>query len=456
MTTTEPIERVVLTHLQIPFKEPFRISAGEVATKDAILVEVETARGVGLGESSPMAASFGYSPDTPEGCWEDLANTIAPSFSAGRWRPPTTSRRSASSWNTSRFAAAGAETALWDLLGQVRHATIAELLGASELRIDMGIEAGLAVGLYPSIVELIKTIEAHLEAGYRRVKIKIRPGEDIELVRAVRQHSAMSTLMVDANGAYTAADLDVFRELDQYDSLMFEQPMAPDDLDGLALLQQAVTTPVCLDETAESLERTAGRDRARRLAGSSTSRSSGSAGSARRWPSTTSATSTASPAGSVPCRSSASARRTAIHLATLPNCKYPADIEPSARWFVNDYTIPLIELAARASSSVPTRPGLGYHVDPVKVRRYQVVSRSSRPSPGHETHRLGLSAADRVHQPLGLDEAGRVDLVPLPLRGDAVADRARDRPRRCRRRGAGADVGLLEARTGSCGACRRP
>src|SRR4051794_29166748 len=80
MTGTSPIERVVLTHLQIPLKEPFRISGGEVAIKDAILVTVETSSGIAHGESSPMAASFGYSADTPEGCWDDLESRIAPSL----------------------------------------------------------------------------------------------------------------------------------------------------------------------------------------------------------------------------------------------------------------------------------------------------------------------------------------------------------------------------------------
>ena len=78
VTASSPIERVVLTHLQIPLKEPFRISSGEVAIKDAILVSVETASAIGLGESSPMAGGFGYSTDTPEGCWDDLCHAIAP------------------------------------------------------------------------------------------------------------------------------------------------------------------------------------------------------------------------------------------------------------------------------------------------------------------------------------------------------------------------------------------
>jgi o-succinylbenzoate synthase len=371
MTTTDPIDRVVLTHIQIPFKEPFRISGGEVATKDAILVEVETASGVGLGESSPMASSFGYSPDTPDGCWEDLSGTIVPALLGRSFGGVEDIAEIAAGWPVSRFAVAGAETALWDLLGQARHASIAELLGASDLRIDMGVEAGLAVGLYSSIVALLKTIESHLEAGYRRVKIKIQPGQDVEIVRAVRRHIGDVPLMVDANGAYTAADLDVFRELDQYDLLMFEQPMAEDDLDGLAALQQAVSTPVCLDETATSPERTA--EAIRRGAGRIVNlklQRVGGLGPAQAIHDLCYQHGVDCWVGAMPELGIGQAH--AIHLGTLPNCKYPADVEPSARWFVDDYTIPLVELASPGIIAVPTRPGLGYHLDPVKVRRYQV------------------------------------------------------------------------------------
>ena len=235
-TATSPIDRVVLNHLQIPLKEPFRISGGEVAIKDAILVTLETASGIGQGESSPMASSFGYSIDTPEGCWDDLSQRIAPALIGQTVSSTADIAALAASWSGSRFAVAGAENALWDLLGQAHHATIAGLLGAIDEQVRLGVESGLAVGLYPSIVELLKSIESHLDEGYRRVKIKIRPGSDVELVRAVRQHFGEIPLMVDGNGAYTAADIDVFRELDEFDLLMFEQPMKASDLDGLARL----------------------------------------------------------------------------------------------------------------------------------------------------------------------------------------------------------------------------
>jgi O-succinylbenzoate synthase len=371
MTAVHPIERVLLTHLQIPFKEPFRISGGEVAVKDAILVALETASGLGFGESSPMAASFGYSSDTPQGCWEDLTTTIAPSLLGRSANSIEAIAEIASSWRGSRFAAAGAETALWDLLGQARHAPIAELLGALDVRIDLGVESGLAVGLYPTIVELIKTIESHREAGYRRIKIKIQPGQDIELVRAVRQHCGDVELMVDANAAYTAADIDIFRELDAYDLLMFEQPMAAADLDGLAALQRAVATPVCLDETAETLEQTAAAIArgACRIVNLKIQRVGG-LGPALAMHNLCHQQGIACWVGCMPELGIGQAH--GIHLATLANCKYPSDIEPSARWFVDDYVAPLIDLAAPGILEVPTRPGLGFQVDASKLRRYQV------------------------------------------------------------------------------------
>src|SRR6202042_3228639 len=110
MTAMSPIDKVVLTHLRIPFKEPFRISGGQVAVKDAILVAVESGSGLGLGESSPMAEGFGYSTDTPQGCWEDLTTRIAPSLLDRSFSSPEEIAEIAATWQGSRFAAAGAET----------------------------------------------------------------------------------------------------------------------------------------------------------------------------------------------------------------------------------------------------------------------------------------------------------------------------------------------------------
>ncbi len=370
----DPIQCIRLTHLQIPLKEPFRISGGEIALKDAILVTIETAGGrIGLGESSPMAASFGYSTDTPEGCWKDLTSRIAPRLLGHSFTHPEQIATIAADWaGCSRFAIAGAETACWDLLSQARHECLAETLGAAEDQLDFGVESGLAVGLYPSIVELLRAIEAHLVEGYKRVKIKIAPGRDIELVRAVRQHFGEELpLMIDANAAYSIADRDLFQELDAFDLLMFEQPFATADLDGLAQLQALVNTPICIDETAETPEQTAEAIRrgACKIVNIKLQRVGGF-GPALAIHDLCQQQDIACWVGTMPELGVGQAQ--GIHLATLANCKYPTDVEPSARWFVDDIVEPLIELIAPGMLRLPAdRPGLGYQINTSKLRRYR-------------------------------------------------------------------------------------
>jgi o-succinylbenzoate synthase len=372
----DPICRVRLSHLRIPFKEPFRISTGEVATKDAILVQLETKAGmVGLGESSPMSAGFGYSSDTPDGCWVELSERIAKSLLGRSFEEQEEiASHSTTAWaGLSHFSIAGAETACWDLLAQARHEILAETLGATEVAIAQGVDCGLAVGLYPTVVELLRVVELHLSEGYKRLKIKIAPGRDLELVRAIRQHLGPIDLMVDANAAYTSNDLDVLRALDEFDLLMIEQPMAAADLAGSASLQAVLETPICLDETATTPERTiqAIEQGAGRIVNIKLQRVGGF-GPALAIHEACRKHGVACWVGSMPELGVGQGH--GLHLATLPNCRFPTDIEPSARWFVDDIIEPAIELAPGGKIRIPTRPGLGFLLNSAKLQRYEVQS----------------------------------------------------------------------------------
>ena len=364
----DPIERVVLTHLQVPLKEPCPGDAGAAGVKDAIIVTVETSRGIAHGESSPSIAQPGGS---VERCWNDLADSIAPGLLG---RTVDSTRRIgelAASWNVGKTAAAGAETALWDLLGQAHSATVSQLLGADDAQAALGVQAGLVMGLYPSVVELLKAVEPHLVEGYRRLKIRIAPGSDVEFARAVRRHFEDVPLMVDGGGAYSTADLDVFRALDDLDLLMIEQPFAADDVDGLAVLQNALTTPICLDETAESHDQTAEAIRrgACRIVNLKIQRTGG-LGPARAIHDLCFQQGVACWVGTTPELGLGQAY--GVHLATLANSRYPADLAPSVRWFVDDFVAPMFELSSPGLFAVPDRPGVGFQVDPHKLRRYQV------------------------------------------------------------------------------------
>jgi o-succinylbenzoate synthase len=364
------IERITLIHLQVPFKEPYRSCGGEVAVRDAILVGVETAAGLsGVGEAAPLGTAIGP-------CWDALGDRIAPGLIGRPVEDEEGIAALAAAWDgCARPAAAGAETACWDLLAQSRHESLAEALGAAADRVEAGVESGLAVGLYPTVVDLLRAVEPHLDEGYKRIKLAVRPGRDVAFVQALRQHFGDEPpLMVDAGGAYTAGDIDVFRALDAFELLMIEQPLPADDLDGLATLQAALTTPICLDETAEDPARAAEaiRRRAGRIVDLKLQRLGGFGPALALhdlcrehgvacWVGTTLELGVGQAQG--------------IHLAALDNCKYPTDVEPSARWFVDDYVMPALELSAPGRFVIPSRPGLGYQVDPAKVRRYGVRHR---------------------------------------------------------------------------------
>lgn len=364
---TGAIERVALAHLMVPFKSPDSISGCGRTHRDAILVSLTAEDGtIGVGEASPAAGSG------LERGWNELAERIAPALIGRQFAEVEQIADLAKGWaDCDRPAVAAAETACWDLLGQARHESLAELLGATADRVGSGIESGLTVGIYPTIVDLLRAVEPHLDEGYQRLKIDVRPGRDVDLVRSLRQHFGDLPLMVDAGGAYDPSDVAALRSLDEFDLLMIEQPYAADRLDDLAALQAELATPIGLDETAENtallveaIRRGAGRIvtlKIQRLGG---------LGPARAHYELCRRNGLACWVGTTPELGVGHAQ--AIHLAALANCKYPTDAGPSARWFVDDYVVPLIEHDRPGILQVPTRPGLGYKVDPVKVRRYQV------------------------------------------------------------------------------------
>ncbi|HEY9504074.1 MAG TPA: o-succinylbenzoate synthase, partial [Pyrinomonadaceae bacterium] len=242
------IKSVALHHVSVPLLEPFRISNGEVTTKEAILVEVKTADGVtGWGEASPMSGSF-YSSDTPESSYSALSETLVPLILSSEIDVPTfyeTLRRQP----VDAFAKAGIEGALWDAYAKRLKKPLFEVLGSDQRPIP----SGVAIGIYDKTSELIERVKRYLSEGYQRVKIKIQPGWDVEPVTAIRSELPDLALMVDANAAYSLDDISVFRELDKHDLMMIEQPLARDAIAEAGELQKQLRTPLCADESAESM-----------------------------------------------------------------------------------------------------------------------------------------------------------------------------------------------------------
>jgi o-succinylbenzoate synthase len=359
------IERIRLHRLSVPLREPFRISNGSVAEKDVVLVEVVTGGGVtGWGEASPMSGAF-YSDDTPDSAWRALSTSLVPLTLGDGLIDATRFFERLRGIPGEPFAKAGLEGALWEAQALSLGVPLYELLGACARPVP----SGVAIGIYDTIDELLERVDRYVREGYRRVKIKVQPGWDVEPVTAVRKRFPEMALMVDANAAYSLKDTHVFLELDAHGLMMIEQPLGREAHSEAAELQRQLRTPLCADESAEShqaleeiiekgaariinikVQRVGGLSEARLMLGRARSAGLGC------W------------VGTMPELGVASAH--GIHLAMLEGFNYPTDIEASARWYVDDVVDPAITIDADGYIHVPDGAGTGFHVQREKLKRY--------------------------------------------------------------------------------------
>lgn len=355
------IHKITLRWVQVPLLEPFRISNGSVSVKDSIILEAQAGGFTGFGEASPMAGSF-YSSETPESTWRALVERLAPAHIG---RELTTAL--ADDDESEPFARAGLEGALWDLACHRAGEPLWRLLGSQ----PRPVPSGVAIGIFDTLEELLDRVSRYLAAGYRRVKIKIQRGWDIEPVRAVRERFGPVGLMVDANAAYTLHDLPVFQELDRFGLMMYEQPLAREALEEMAELQRRVRTPVCADESAESAAAVGRIIRlgAARIINIKVQRVGGLA-AARAMHDQARAAGLGCWVGTMPELGIASAQ--GLHLATLPGFGYPTDIEASARWYCDDLVDPWLEIDGAGLLAIPPGPGAGFAVNRDRLERYTV------------------------------------------------------------------------------------
>lgn len=359
------IEAIDLVRVAVPMLEPFRISSGEVSCKEALLVRLRSAHSFGWGESSAMPGGF-YSQDTPDGCERQLLDVL-PALRGVRFRTMRELELWLLSAEISPFVRVALETAAWELLARDRNLPLGEVFGLAR----KPIESGLAVGLYPTLKELRDALERYEVHRYRRLKIKIKRGQDIEIVRAVRDWYGEIPLFVDANADYTSADIDALRKLDVFGLMMIEQPFARADLVSSAKLQRLITTPLCFDEGIESaadvheavkadacrivnikLQRVGGFLEALRIA---------EACCQSRMPFWM---------GTMPELGVGSAQ--ALVLATHPSCLYPTDVEPSERWYAGDILQPQLRMR-KGQIEIPDGAGLGFEVDEAEVAHYETA-----------------------------------------------------------------------------------
>ncbi len=354
------LRAVRLREVELPLVRPFRTSFGVETVKRAILVEAVTDGGSGWGECVASDAPR-YSEEWNDGAWVVLERFLAPAvLAASQIRAPE-DVEAATDWvRGHRMAKAALVGAVLDAWCREAGVSLAVHLGAVRDRVPCGVSVGIA----PSPEAMLEEIRGYLARGYRRVKLKIEPGRDVDVVRAVRAALPDTPLSVDANAAYTPADVDTFRALDELDLVMIEQPLGHEDLVEHARLQGVLRTPICLDESIRSAaEARAAIDLgACRVINIKPGRVGGLL-EARR-------VHDAALERDVPVwiggmLETGVGRASNVAMAALPGVTMPGDTSGSDRYFAEDLTPPFV-VDAEGTMAVPTGPGIG--VDPLPER----------------------------------------------------------------------------------------
>ncbi|KOS66964.1 O-succinylbenzoate synthase [Lysinibacillus contaminans] len=244
------IEEITIRHLKMAMKAPFKTSFGTIHEKELLLLEVKDVAGtIGWGETVAFVAPW-YTEETLKTSWHMLEDFLMPTLLHKEIAHPDEVSKLFAPIRRNCMAKASIEGAVWDIYAQQTNQSLAQALGGNKNLIEVGV----SVGIQPSVGKLIELIKSYVQMGYKRVKVKIKPGYDIEVIRAIRTEFRDLPLMADANSAYTLGDIDILQQLDAFDLLMIEQPLAADDIVDHAKLQKQLKTPICLDESITSLE----------------------------------------------------------------------------------------------------------------------------------------------------------------------------------------------------------
>jgi o-succinylbenzoate synthase len=360
------IDALVLREIHLPLVHPFQTSFGVTKDRRILLVEVRAEGLVGWGECVAGEHPW-FSEETVDTAWHVMREELGPALVARSpehgWECP----KILGAVRGHRMAKAALENAVWDLDAQAQAAPLAALLGGTREQVPCGV----SLGIEPTIAELLARVEEALAAGYQRIKLKCKPGWDMEVLEAVRHRWPEIALSCDANASYRMRDTPHLAQFDHFNLLMLEQPLWHDDFYYHSMLQRQIETPICLDESIRNR-----RDalaaieigsckiiniKNGRVGGFSEAIAVHNAAMERNIP--------------VWCGGmleSGIGRSHNIALSSLPNFSLPSDVSASARYWKDDIIEPAVEVSAKGEITVPTEPGRGYAVRTDLVERLTV------------------------------------------------------------------------------------
>ncbi|OKL37448.1 o-succinylbenzoate synthase [Domibacillus mangrovi] len=244
------IKRVVLRHLKMDLLNPFTTSVGTEVDKDFILVEIESKSGVSGWAESVASLTPLYHDETVQTNWHMMTDFLIPLLLREPIHHPDDLAERFRSVRGNVMAKAALEGAIWDLYARENGMSLSKALGGTKEKIEVGI----SIGIQESEKALLQKVEESVEKGFKRIKIKIKPGWDYNILRAIRKEFPDVPMMADANSAYTLQDIDQLKALDEFNLTMIEQPLGNDDIIDHSLLQAKLNTPICLDESIHSAE----------------------------------------------------------------------------------------------------------------------------------------------------------------------------------------------------------
>jgi O-succinylbenzoate synthase len=356
------IEKITLREIAMPLVHFFETSFGRTTHRRIILVEVVSQGISGWGEVTCGENPF-YNEEWTDAAWMIVRDYVAPRILSSSSKSAFESAADVGARSEHirghLMARGGVEAAVWDLEARMKGLPLWEHIGGGWFK---EIACGVSIGIQDTVPQLLKTIEKEVDAGYQRIKIKIKPGWDVDVVREVRRTFPSIRLMADANSAYTLADADRLKELDEFRLMMIEQPLAHDEIVDHAALQAQLDTPICLDEcirTAHHAEQ-AIRLQACGILNIKLGRVGGFAEALRIHD--------LAQAHSIPVwcggmLESGVGRAHNIALSTLPNFVLPGDVSASKRYWTRDITSPPVEVSTAGTIRVSEASGFGYELD---------------------------------------------------------------------------------------------
>jgi len=351
------IDRIELIHIKMDLVSPFVTSMGTEYDEEHIIVRIDADGITGWGESVAEGTPF-YSYETVTTAWHILRDFLIPSILG---KDLSGIDEAISLYERVRghmMAKAGLEAALWDAFAKAKGISLSKMLGGTRKKVDVGV----SIGIQSSEKALIKKVETYLAEGYKRIKIKIAPGNDIKFVEALRKEFPGLLLQVDANSAYTLDDISLFKKMDEYNLLLIEQPLGYEDIFDHSKLQRELKTPVCLDESIHSLDdtRAAIELDSCRIINIKPGRVGGFTESKLIHDYCASMNIPVWHGGML---ESGIGRAGNVALASLPNFTLPGDISASKRYYKEDIVEPEFIVNTDGTMDVPVKPGIGVEVN---------------------------------------------------------------------------------------------